>query len=331
MRRRKQGPSVSRRMRAPNASEWTDETLALLGRVPDSELAARLGFSTVSVYRERRRRQIPAHRAKRDVVVWTDEMVALLGTDSDSRVAASLGIGHGSVARKRQLLGIAAHVPRRGVPEAFEWTPERIALLGTMPDKTLARELGLSPPTIVFRRKLYGIAPYVAQTARIEWTAEMLAELGTMPDATFAARYGISLSAVKQRRREAGRAASRPWPGIVEVEGDLAGLLEEPNRTLLREAAIGKGTASRLREEFGVDMHEVRARRWTPAVIARLGVDTDCQIARELGITGSAVRHRRLALGIARAVPPHRPKGSGRTGRRAVAGHARKHHDKTSS
>jgi hypothetical protein len=40
---------------------------------------------------------------------------------------------------------------------------------------------------------------------------------------------------------------------------------------------------------------------WTPDVIARLGVDTDTRISRELGVSISAVSQRRRALGIQRS------------------------------
>lgn len=63
---------------------------------------------------------------------------------------------------------------------------------------------------------------------------------------------------------------------------------------------------SRFAEFLGVS-RRTHARRWTPEVIARLGVDPDGRIARDMGLTNAAVRQKRLKLGIRRAVPPHRP------------------------
>jgi hypothetical protein len=81
---------------------WAAEDTALLGHVPDAELARRTGRTVGAVRQKREELGIPNLAANR----WRYE-VALLGTLPDREVARRLGRSLQSVTQKRIKLGIA--------------------------------------------------------------------------------------------------------------------------------------------------------------------------------------------------------------------------------
>jgi hypothetical protein len=82
---------------------WTAEEIALLGTVPDEELARRIGRTPNAVRVMRDRLGIPRPTGGR----WRDEDLALQGTLPDRVVARRLGRSLSSVTQKRIKLGIA--------------------------------------------------------------------------------------------------------------------------------------------------------------------------------------------------------------------------------
>ena len=50
---------------------------------------------------------------------------------------------------------------------ATSWTPDRVALLGTMPDAALARQLGLSTGAVLQARRSRGIPAYSPAAAGV--------------------------------------------------------------------------------------------------------------------------------------------------------------------
>jgi hypothetical protein len=82
---------------------WAQEDVALLGTVPDEEVARRTGRTVGAVRQKRAALGIPNPGSNR----WTAEAVALLGTMPDREVARRLGRALASVTQKRRQLGIA--------------------------------------------------------------------------------------------------------------------------------------------------------------------------------------------------------------------------------
>src|SRR2546430_13987534 len=142
-----------RRLRRPNtrtgcigSPDWTVQEQALLGTMPDGELAKKLGrtFMAVRVRRNRLRRpNFEAHPFKR----WTPEEEALLGTMRDSELAKKLGRTFVAVIVRRDRLRIPCFESR-----LRRWTPKEDALLGKMRDDTLARKLGRTRGAVAVRR-----------------------------------------------------------------------------------------------------------------------------------------------------------------------------------
>lgn len=84
---------------------WTDEALALLGTMPDPELADRLGVSRTPVKKKRKELGITAFQAPFPDI--TPDTAAEFGAISDSALAKRLGVST-SFIRKARLRWIAA-------------------------------------------------------------------------------------------------------------------------------------------------------------------------------------------------------------------------------
>jgi hypothetical protein len=80
------------------------------------------------------------------------------------------------------------------------WTPQELALLGTMPDDALAAQIGKTPGAVRQKREELGIPNPAANS----WTAEGIALLGTLPDREVARLLGRSRAAVTQKRCQLG-------------------------------------------------------------------------------------------------------------------------------
>src|SRR5262249_5647078 len=87
------------------------------------------------------------------------------------------------------------------------WIPADIALLGTVPDKEIARRAGRTVGAVRQKREELGIP----NPAGNRWAAQGIALLGTMPDREVAGRPGRSLQGVAQKRIKRGIAT--PFDG----------------------------------------------------------------------------------------------------------------------
>jgi hypothetical protein len=80
------------------------------------------------------------------------------------------------------------------------WTPQELALLGTLPDEEVAAQIGKTPGAVRVMRTRLGISNPAANS----WTAEGIALLGTLPDGEVARLLGRSRAAVTQKRCQLG-------------------------------------------------------------------------------------------------------------------------------
>lgn len=95
------------------------------------------------------------------------------------------------------------------------WTPERMALLGTMSDAEIAKQIGCGREAVTYRRNLAGIprAKQKLPANTITLPLDILARLGTQPDYTLAAEIGVSKFVIAKHRRLRG------LPSYSEVSG----------------------------------------------------------------------------------------------------------------
>ncbi len=243
---------------------------------------------------ERKRRGIEAFKPVGEPIAWTRERIGLLGTDSDAAVARELGLHCASVKYKRQLLRIPpCHPKRRPSTVGYLWTPEEVALLGTMPDAALARALGITKGMVTWKRMTTGIPAFRTKRRTYPWTEELIALLGRMPDREVARISGFSVSAVQRKRAALGIAAEGKF-GVVVPTPDLVELLHQKSVEVRLQTGLSPTTIRVLRQKLGIQ----RFRRWTPELIARLGHEPDSRIARELGISATSVHKKRWRHGI---------------------------------
>ena len=89
---------------------WLPEEDALLGTMPDAEVAKVIGRNQLAVLKRRRRLGIPNRVPAR--FVWTQEQIALIGTMSDRELGDLIGCPGYVVTFKRRSLKIPADRPR---------------------------------------------------------------------------------------------------------------------------------------------------------------------------------------------------------------------------
>jgi hypothetical protein len=261
-----QPAEIQRDSHHPLQLRWPARFLKLLGRIPDGQLARKMGVSLDAVRDERRRRKIDPSSPHRPPVQWTAEMILLLGADFDARVAETLGLPKYLVMHKRRRLGIPPHgdVPEQRQPRAFNWTKRKIALLGTDSDRKIAERFGTIGGVVARQRTRLGI-PSFYHYRRISWTKEMVSLLGKATDWEIAERYGMKRESVARERRKRGIPPCVDTRPVIATP-TLRPILSLPIRTITRRYRVSTETVKRLRRELGVPPLE----RW-PAKSRRLG------------------------------------------------------------
>ncbi|MDB6034709.1 MAG: hypothetical protein JWM16_5047 [Verrucomicrobiales bacterium] len=175
--------------------EWTETHDALLGTMPDIEVAKSLGRTKSAIHRRRGLVGIPKFKPAPNE--WTQKEDVLLGTGPDEEVAMKLGrTAYAVNVRRRQL-----KIPLPGA-NLKPWTPTEEALLGTMPDEEIARLLGRSRQSVASHRLTHGIDYQGAQRRRC--TKEEESMLGVIPDRKLAKKLKRSLASVTFRRLQLG-------------------------------------------------------------------------------------------------------------------------------
>jgi hypothetical protein len=79
------------------------------------------------------------------------------------------------------------------------WTPEKIALLGTISDCAIAKRLGISPASVWQRREKLGILPF--RLSKTKWGQSELALFRGYSDSKIAKMTGRSVKEVAAKRR----------------------------------------------------------------------------------------------------------------------------------
>lgn len=126
---------------------WTPEETALLGTMPDAEVAAQTGRTHAAVRGMRSRLGIPNPEAPG----WTPEELALLGSLLDHEVAARTGRTLSAVVQKRVVLGIS---PFQGIRV---WTAEEHELVRTSSPAEVATRTRRTLTAVYLRRSLLGV------------------------------------------------------------------------------------------------------------------------------------------------------------------------------
>jgi len=128
---------------------WTPREVRMLGTRPDSEIAVALGRKCGTVQVRRGFLGIPSFR-ERNKVKWTPGKDRLLGTRSAADLAKHWGIGRAIVRERRKQLGVSSQIYRY-------WKRAEEKMIGTMPDKEVARRLRRTLKSVRHRRRALGI------------------------------------------------------------------------------------------------------------------------------------------------------------------------------
>lgn len=238
--------------------QWTDEEIALLGRISDGKLARQIGVPTGIVYMKRSMMGIAPSRPFYNLT-WGPEELALLGKYPDSEVGRMLGVPQKSIINKRKSLGITCYAKSSNFWR--NWTPEEIAMLGKSIDAEVAETLGISLGSVAIARRKFGIAAFKPRKAHnrprrslSDWSEKEIALLGTLTDKQVANILGLGDATVRIKR-------------------------------------ISLGIPPYRKQEVGPGI-------WTPDVVARLGKEPDSSVARDLGVSRQRVAQKRAELGI---------------------------------
>lgn len=184
------------------------------------------------------------------------------------------------------------------------WTCRRIAMLGTIPDSALSRKLGLSIGTVLKKRQTLGIA--ASRPAKsIDWNREVIAMLGKVPDGEVARIHGMNILSVQKKRVSLGircyARKSKTWHYWTKKEIALLGKM--PDGDVALRTGIHKASVAWKRGKLEIPPFTTKRPKrlltdWTRKEIAVLGKMTDAAAAATLDLAPSAIRLKRISLGI---------------------------------
>jgi len=184
------------------------------------------------------------------------------------------------------------------------WTRRHIALLGKMSDAALARKLDLTVGTILTKRQKLGI-PASRPAKSILWTPAMIAALGQLPDGEFARLFEMNVLTVFKKRTSLGircyARKSKSWHYWTKKEISLLGKMPDGDvalRTGINKASVAWKRCKLKIPPFTQKRPKKHLTEWTRKEIAVLGKMTDAAAAAALDLAPSAVRLKRISLGI---------------------------------
>ena len=219
-------------------------------------------------------------------------LISRLGKVSDRSLAGEFEMSVDRVRQERIRLGIRAW-------QAVEWTPDRIAVLGTMPDKQAAKVVGVTNSAAFTKRVSLGIPAYgpSRKECMIQWRAPDIRKLGKVADAVLADKLGVSASVVSSKRHSMGIPAwqptsklRRPW-----TKHEVSMLGKKPDTVVSAETKRGRRHVRAKRESLGIPaFQQQKSIHWSKEIIKRMGTVTNAELAKELGVSlGTVALHRR--------------------------------------
>lgn len=148
----------------------------------------------------------------------------------------------------------------------FHWTDPARALLGTMPDTTLARRLGTSKGIVGRERRRLGIAcvPY-----GVAW--DDVPDLGDVTDRTIARRLGVPETNVAAARARRGFTRGRTIRGVMAWDNvPELGVLPDSVVAWMHNADVGAVGGARRRRSKGAAAFMVTTIPLTDALLGAL-------------------------------------------------------------
>ena len=184
------------------------------------------------------------------------------------------------------------------------WTRRQIAMLGTISDAALSRKLDLCILTVLRKRQALGI-PASRPAKTINWTPAIIGLLGKVPDGEIARTYGMNIASVYKKRLDLGircyARKSKTWHYWTKKEIALLGKMPDGDvalRTGINKASVYWKRCKLKIPSFTQKRPKKLLSDWKYREIALLGKMTDAAAAATLDLAHSAVRLKRISLGI---------------------------------
>jgi hypothetical protein len=186
------------------------------------------------------------------------------------------------------------------MPREILWTANEDRLLGTMPDRELAKRLGRSRDATIGRRRKLRISPFSPHGRR--WSRLEDELLGTMSDRTLARKFERSAKTVSKHRIARGIPVFNPKKHHWTPSDDKL-LRERPEAQIALLLGISRMAVKHRRLRLGLPPLSGREftapRPWGRAEDVLLGgTASDRALASRLGRAISNVRRRRAQLGL---------------------------------
>lgn len=134
---------------------WTDESLAMLGKEPDTTVGTRLGLNRRAVWEKSASLSIsPCPKHFGSYAMLSDDIIQKLGKIPDSELARTYGIPDYMLYQARKDRSIPAYVRKSLL------TDELKSELGTASDYTLAAKYNVSPTRVRTYRNALNISSF---------------------------------------------------------------------------------------------------------------------------------------------------------------------------
>lgn len=180
----------------------------------------------------------------------------------------------------------------------FTWTESTIALLGTMSDSKLAKQLCISTRAVYAKRTKLGIG---SLNHKGDWTPENLALLGTMFDAELGEKMGIGSGAVSQKRNKLGIASYGPSHKSVVIPSSIdADLGKLSDAVIAKSIGVSITSVVKYRKRKGIKTSYKTPGTLPEEAYPLLGTETDAALAERFGVSRGWIAECRYRLGIER-------------------------------
>lgn len=182
--------------------EQREEMLSMLGKIPDSEIAERLGISLNVVARNRRKLKIapaPIKDADKDIIL------NLLGRVSDLKIAKKTGYSVYVIKKFREQNKIKPF--SKSILERFspDQRKKLLSMLGKVYDRVIAEKFNIDDEAVRRIRQKLNV-PALREEKSLQETIEgdeyIKSLLGTMTDKEVANKTGKSIQVIGKARRK---------------------------------------------------------------------------------------------------------------------------------
>ena len=201
-----------------------------------------------------------------------------------------------------------ANTPKILAYREVEWTEEIDQAIGTESDSIIGRRFGISPRSILVRRRNLGQLVERTKAEDVVWTMKMEKQLGTMPDTELAKLLGLTPYWIRKRRSDLGIDAhvipdnpkpSRKQGKLTLSPGRIASLGKSSDAFLAKRWGVAACTVTVARQKLGIEpFMKTQDIEWTKTMLDLLGEVPDGRIRKEYDVSAVSVKIKRIEMKI---------------------------------